>query len=101
MGEYEIISEDEARQRLEEGNYVSIMVTEDDALGGAFSDENIILVELTYLTGSNCQYYQPYYCFYVELKSEIKGLCNYGTFYVPALTDENLLQFPEENPIGN
>ena len=101
LGQYEIISEDEARQRLEEGNYVSIMVTEDDALGGAFSDENIILVELTYLTGSNCQYYQPYYCFYVELKSEIEGICSYGTFYVPALTDENLLQFPEENPIGN
>lgn len=101
LGEYEIISEEKARQRLEEGDYISVMLTEEEALGGDFSDENIMLVELTYLTGSTCQYYQPYYCFYVELESEIEGICNYGTFYVPALTDENRLQFPEENPLGN
>lgn len=101
MGDYEIVTEEEARQRLEEGNYVSIMLTEADALGGAFSDENIILVELTYLTGSTCQYYQPYYCFYVEIESYEAGYSNYGTFYVPALTDENLEKFPEVYPLGN
>lgn len=100
LGDYEIISLEEARKRLEKGNYVSVS-SEEDALGGIFSDENIRLVELTYLTGSTCQYYQPYYCFYVEVESFTEGISNYTTFYVPALTEEHLSQFSEENPIGN
>lgn len=101
LGDYEIISAEEARARLEEGNYISVLLTEAEAIGGTFTDDNIIHVELTYLTGSTCQYYQPYYCFYVETESLVEGISSYGTFYVPALTDEDLERFPEENPIGN
>lgn len=100
MGDYQVISEEEARKRLEEGQYFSIY-SEMDIIGGCFSDENIKLVELTYLTGSNCRYYQPYYCFYVEAESDIEGISNYSLFYVPALMDEDLEQFSEIYPLGN
>lgn len=100
MGDYQVISEEEARKRLEEGQYFSIY-SEMDIIGGGFSDENIKLVELTYLTGSNCRYYQPYYCFYVEAESDIEGISNYSLFYVPALMDEDLEQFSEIYPLGN
>lgn len=100
LGDYSVISEEEARTRLENGQYFSIY-SELDAIGGEFSDENIRLVELTYLTGANCQYYQPYYCFYVESESYVEGISSYGLFFVPALTDEDLEQFPEIYPLGN
>lgn len=100
LGDYAIISEEEARTRLEAGQYFSIY-SELDTIGGGFSDENIRLVELTYLTGSNCQYYQPYYCFYVESESYVEGISNYSLFFVPALTDEDFEQFPEIYPLGN
>lgn len=100
LGEYRVISEEEARIRLENGQYFS-MYSEEDTVGGGFSDENIRLVELTYLTGSNCQYYQPYYCFYIEAESNVEGIANYNTFYVPALGDGDLEKFPEEYPLGN
>lgn len=100
LGDYRVVSEEEARKRLEEGQYFSIY-SELDAIGGGFSDENIRLVELTYLTGSNCRYYQPYYCFYVESESYVEGISNYGLFFVPALTDADLEQFPEVYPLGN
>ena len=77
------------------------MYSEVDAIGGEFSEENIRLVELTYLTGLNCQYYQPYYCFYVEFEGYVDGISNYGLFFVPALTDVDLEQFPEVYPLGN
>lgn len=95
-----IITEEEARIRLEEGNFYSIL-SATDAKGGAFSDENIAKVELTYLTGLTCQYFQPYYCFYVEIESDTANTINYCTFYVPALTDSVLENFVETNPIGN
>lgn len=100
MGDYSVISEAEARARLEEGQYFSIY-SEAESIGGSFSDENIRLVELTYLTGSNCQYYQPYYCFYVESESYVEGISSYGLYFVPALTDDDLEQFEEEYPLGN
>ena len=100
VGEYSVISEEEARARLDKGQYFSIY-SETEAIGGSFSDENIRLVELTYLTGSNCQYYQPYYCFYVESESYVEGIANYGLFFVPALADEDLEKFEEVYPLGN
>ena len=99
MGSYLVISEDEARKRLEASQYFSIY-SEMDALGGDFSDENIELVELMYLVGSNCKYYQPYYCFYVECESFTAGISNYSLFFVPALMEEDLEKFPEEYPLA-
>lgn len=100
MGNYLVISEEEARIRLEAGEYFSIY-SELDAIGGEFSDENIKMVELMYLTGSNCMYYQPYYCFYVESESYMDGISNYSLFFVPALMDEDLAVFGEVYPLGN
>ncbi len=99
MGNYLVISEEEARKRLEEGQYFS-MYSEMDTLGGGFSDENIKMVELMYLTGSNCKYYQPYYCFYVELETYTEGISHYSLFFVPALLDEDLEQFQEVYPLA-
>lgn len=100
LGDYSIISKAEARTRLEKGNYFSFY-SESDTIGGGFSDENICLVELIYLTNSNCRYYQPYYCFYVESESPVDGIISYSLFWVPALQDADLEKFQEVYPLGN
>ena len=97
LGDYPIITAEEAKQRLLDGKYVSIL-PESDVKGGAFSDENIKAVDLVYITGSVCQYYQPYYCFYAELEEEEWG---YAQFYVPALEAKFLGDYEELNPLGN
>lgn len=97
LGDYTIVTQAEAEKRLQEGNYVSIMV-EEDVKGGSFSEDNIAKVEVVYLTGSVCEYFQPYYCFYIELDNSEWG---YGRYYVPAVENSYLDEFAEENPIGN
>lgn len=97
LGDYPIITIEEAKQRLLDGKFVSIL-PESDVKGGAFSDENIKAVDLVYMTGSVCQYYQPYYCFYAELEEVEWG---YAQFYVPALETKFLGDYEELNPLGN
>lgn len=100
LGTYPILTEAEAMEHLVNGNYVSLL-TEDDVKNGTFCEENIAEKELMYLTNSTCQYYQPYYCFYVELGQKAEGLVQYGCFYVPAVADEYAVNFAEESPFGN
>lgn len=97
LGEYPIVNVEDAKQRLMDGKYISIL-PESDVKGGALSDENIKSMDLVYLTGSVCQYYQPYYCFYIELEEEEWG---FTQFYVPALEAKFLADYEELNPLGN
>ncbi len=100
VGEGLVVTEEVARNRLYEGMYYGIQ-SEEFTIGGRFSDENIAKVELIYMTGSVCEYFLPYYCFYVETEGGSETTTCYSAFYVPALTDEYLDNFPEVNPIGN
>ena len=92
VGTYSILTEAEAMEQLMNGNCVSLL-SKEDVKNGTFSEENIVEIELMYFTNSVCQYYQPYYCFYVELEQKIEGMVQYGCFYVPAVA--------EEYPFGN
>lgn len=80
MGEYPIISADEARDYLEQGAYVTSV---DRRLTG---EETVARVELVYRTGVTEDYFMPYYRFFVELPREERGgRKTYGAYYVPAI----------------
>lgn len=89
MGYYPIISFDEAVQLLQEGKAVA-----DDEAGASHPVKNnpsfaaVRAVELKYMYGNDMvhyyhdyEYYQPYYCFYVELETANE----YCRYYVPAV----------------
>jgi hypothetical protein len=90
VGDYPIITADEAKELLENGNYIT---TVPDELPGL---EYIAKVELIYRTGGSEQYFMPYYRFYVELpdmESE-NGLKTYGAYYVPAVEGKYISNMP-------
>lgn len=87
VGDYPIISADEARDMLLEGKYITSVPY---AVCGA---EYVRKVELEYRTSKYDEYYIPYYKFYVEIEAEgnVKetlGLNTYGAYYVPAVAPE-------------
>lgn len=92
IGDYPIISKDEAQESLLNGHYYS-SVPEDYLNGGKISENDIAKVELIYSHNGE-EYYQPYYKFYVELKASefnmAEDLKNFGIFYVPAVSGEYL-----------
>lgn len=90
MGDYPIISSDQAKEMLLNGNYISTVPYE---FPGA---ELIKKVELIYRTGGYEEYYMPYYRFYVELPEaeHENGLKDYGAFYVPAVEGSYISNMP-------
>ena len=89
VGDYPIITAEEARELLLGGNYIT---TVPDAIPAA---ENIAKTELVYRTGEREEYFMPYYRFYVELPEwERDGLKTYGAFYVPAVEGTYLSHMP-------
>lgn len=95
LGDYPIITSKEAKECLKEGCYIANFNISDEK-DRVINDDAIKSVELVYMTSSVCQYYQPYYCFYVELEE-----VGYGKFYVPALESKYLADFEELYPFGN
>lgn len=95
IGEYPVITSDDARELLLEGKYISTVPSE-YLFEGAVNAEHIAKVELVYRTENTSKIFMPYYRFYVELNSEDtpEGLTNYGAFYVPAIDSEYLSDFP-------
>ncbi len=97
MGDYPLISVEEARTRLINGHYQTSVPVE-------FPGEDAIAkVELIYRTGGQEEVFLPYYRFYVLLPSGAKGvppeenetgLKNYGAYYVPALSDDDVKNMP-------
>ena len=97
MGDYPLISVEEARTRLINGHYQTSAPVE-------FPGEDAIAkVELIYRTGGQEEVFLPYYRFYVLLPSGAKGvppedsetgLKNYGAYYVPALSDDDVKNMP-------
>lgn len=90
LGDYPIISSEQAKELLLNGNYIS---TVPYRLSGA---EFIKKVELIYRTGEHEEYYMPYYRFYVELPEEERenGLKTYGAYYVPAVESSYISNMP-------
>ena len=92
MGDYPVITLDEAREMLLEGKYLAnvadVYITENTV-----TEENIGGVELVYRGGFE-ENFQPYYCFYIALDREEEfadnypGMTYYGSFYVPAVSEE-------------
>jgi len=93
MGEYPIISLDEAKERLSLGYYSS-------SYSGAYKGEEYIAkAELMYRTSVKDEYIMPYYRFYIcideDLGSDIAaGTHSYAAYYVPAIADEYIIDMP-------
>ena len=101
IGDYPIISREEAQALLTKGDYIST-VPEDYLEDGVVKEEWIAKVELVYRTSQLDEVYMPYYRFYVELTETdsfnmAEGLKNFGAFYVPAVSGEYLTNFPVWN----
>ncbi|MBQ4564775.1 MAG: hypothetical protein IJA48_00340 [Oscillospiraceae bacterium] len=96
LGDYPIISVEEAEQLLLEGSYFS-SVPASELKTGEIRAEDVVKAELIYRSGNLSQVYQPYYCFYVQLRGsylQAEGLQSVGCFYVPAVEAEYLTDFP-------
>lgn len=78
VGDYPIISAQEARALLDEGYYITTV---------PYTMGEVLSVELVYRTGGSDEYYMPYYRFLIELpEAELEnGLKSYGAYYVPAV----------------
>lgn len=87
VGDYPIISLDEAKERLYNNIYTTILGVGDYKFTGA---EQIGGVDLLYLTHSFWGYDMPYYCFYVKTGDDFDEKA-YFDYYVPAIADEYLL----------
>ena len=90
VGEYPIITAEEAKELLRKGNYITTAPYE---MPG---EEFIGKVELVYRAGERERYYMPYYRFYVELPEAAMddGLKAYGAYYVPAVESAYLSDMP-------
>lgn len=98
-GDYPIITEEEAKDFLLKGNYITTVPYE-------LPGENYIArTELVYRTGSREQYFMPYYRFYVELpgeghdyvelpEEERDAMKVYGVYYVPAVEEKYISNMP-------
>jgi len=87
LGEYSIISESQAREKLLDSVYIS-NVPNEYLKDGKIYEGKISAVSLEYLC---YRYVLPYYCYYVELDCQLnvaEGLKHYGIFYVPAWADK-------------
>lgn len=90
IGDYPIISSEQAKELLLNGNYITTVPYE-------ISEEEFIKkVELIYRTGEHEEYFMPYYRFYVELPEDEQenGLKIYGAYYVPAVESSYISNMP-------
>lgn len=90
VGDYPIMTVDEAAQQLKDSNCISSVPSD------VIPSDEPSKVELVYRTGEREGYFLPYYRFYVELPSMEggDGLKTYGAFYVPAIEPEYLEDVP-------
>ncbi len=85
VGVYPIITEDEALELLEQGEYYTSVYVD---FPGAQAVEK---VELVYHTSTLAKTFVPYYRFYIEfehdgdISDKFPGMKSYGTYYVPAV----------------
>lgn len=90
LGDYPIITVDEAETLLGEGRYITSVPYELPGL------EYVEKVELVYRNGTLEGCWMPYYRFYVRLPEEAEedGLQTFGAYYVPAVEGRFLTNLP-------
>lgn len=90
VGDYPVISVDEAEKLLQNGNYITTAPYEMPGLA------HVKKVELIYRTGNSEEYFMPYYRFYVEVPDENweEGLKTFGAYYVPAVENSYITNMP-------
>lgn len=90
VGDYPIISADDAKKLLSNGNYTTTVPYE---LPGM---EYVKKVELIYRHDIHDEYYIPYYRFLVELPKEKQenDMKTYGAYYVPAVKEAYISNMP-------
>lgn len=89
LGDYPIISLDEAKEKLLRGGYVS-SAFEDYVEGGKITEDVIAKADLIYYTVGNQEYYLPYYRFFVAYNPGVNDIQQYAYFYVCAVKEEYL-----------
>lgn len=97
IGDYPIISAEQAKELLLNGHYMTTVPYE-------ISEEELIKkVELVYQDNRYQEYYIPFYRFYVELpeKQLENGLKSYGAYYVPAIESSYISDMPIREPTFN
>lgn len=92
LGEYPIITPQEARDLLLQGSYITAAQT-------APAEEAIVQTELFYINLNTQEYLMPYYCFWVKSPPEEgvelpDGLSVYDPYYVPAVERQYLTGLP-------
>lgn len=90
LGDYPIITAEEAEKLLGEGHYITSVPYELPGL------EYVEKVELVYRNGTLEGCWMPYYRFYVRLPemAEGDGLQTFGAYYVPAVEGRFLTNLP-------
>ena len=94
VGDYPIISLDEATALLQNGNFITAV---GDDLPETLAPEKVALV---YRTSHADSHYMPYYCFTVRLRDDThtvaheKGIPSFGEVYVPAVQARYLTALP-------
>lgn len=90
LGDYPIITAEEAQALLGEGHYITSVPYELPGL------EYVEKVELVYRNGALEGCWMPYYRFYVRLPemAEEDGLQTFGAYYVPAVEGRFLTNLP-------
>lgn len=95
VGDYPIITVDEAAKLLCDGHYITSVPME--YTGNEFPKlQDVAKVELVYRCGRSEGTWFPYYRFYIPLTGLImkEGLTNYGAFYVPAVEEQYIANMP-------
>ncbi|MBR6772567.1 MAG: hypothetical protein IKM29_04135 [Clostridia bacterium] len=93
IGDYPIISADEALELLFNGNYVS------NCLYDITGTETVVKTTLVYRYNTYDEYIIPFYCFYVEVPPDVawyeeNGLKTFGMYYVPAIESSYIANMP-------
>lgn len=90
VGNYPLISAEEAADKLKAGEYVTSSPVAKD-----YKPDNYDRVELIYRTDITDEYFIPYYKFWIDVTDEIGAVQKtYGAFYIPAVRPEYLEDTP-------
>lgn len=95
VGDYPIITLDEAKELLSNGKYVTSTRREMPGMEYVKKAELVYMPNTIYSYDSN-QYIMPYYCFYVEMPDQKykDALNTYASYYVPAVRGEYISDMP-------
>lgn len=97
IGDYPIITSEDALKLLVNGNYITSVPEE---IPG---EKYIVKTELVYRTAISDETFLPYYLFWIELPDmqQENGLKTYGAYYVPAVQQQYISNMPLWDGICN